>query len=204
MGFIGVLDFKSNNSASVLNVVNSLGVEAKLVKSREDVFLSDRLIMPGVGHIDSIVHEMDALGLRDAIVDFSTHGNYVLGICLGQHILGTVSEESPAANTLGILDFEVNKLPKSIDLSLRVPHVGWNSVNFKIDHPLFEGIPSGSDFYFSHSYAITTAGHFNMAETQHSVLFASVAGSGNVLSVQFHPEKSQRVGRQLLSNYCRL
>ena len=202
MGFVGIMDFKGNNSKSVLSVVTSLGIEAKLIKSPDDILRSDRLIVPGVGHIDSVVREMDELYLRDAIVDFSKSGNFLLGICLGQHLLGNESEESSKVRTLGILDFEVSKLPNNFEAGLRVPHVGWNSVYFNKDHALFHNIPSSSDFYFSHSYAITTNTVSNMASTEHSVWFTSVAGRDNILSIQFHPEKSQKVGRQLLSNFC--
>ena len=204
MGSIGIIDFESNNSKSVLSVVTSLGFEAKLIKSPDEILALDRLIIPGVGHIDSIVEEMDGLDFRDAIISFSKTGNFLLGICLGQHLLGNGSEESSNAQTLGILDFEVSKLPNRFEIGLRVPHVGWNSVYFDEDNPLFRDIPSSSDFYFSHSYAITRKTDSAMACTEHSVIFTSVAGKENILSVQFHPEKSQRVGRQLLSNFCSL
>jgi glutamine amidotransferase len=204
MSSVGIIDFESNNSKSVLSVITSLGVEAKLIKSPDEILALDRLIIPGVGHIDSIVREMDELDFRDAIISFSKTGKFLLGICLGQHLLGKSSEESSSAKTLGILDFEVCKLPNHFENGLRVPHVGWNSIHFDEDNPLFRNIPSSSDFYFSHSYAITTKTDSAMACTEHSVSFTSVAGKENILSVQFHPEKSQRVGRQLLSNFCSL
>jgi len=204
MGYIGIVDFASNNSKSVLNVIQSLGFEAKLVTSGDEISRADRLIIPGVGHIDSIVSEMDALGLRTPIKAFASRGNHILGICLGQHLLGLSSEESVNTKTLGVLNFSVNRMPVSLDAGLRVPHVGWNSIMIKVMHPLFRSIPNGSDFYFSHSYAITTPSSASMAMTQHSVQFCSVAGADNVLSVQFHPEKSQKMGVQLLDNFCSL
>jgi len=204
MSFVGVVDFKSNNSKSVLSVISSLGIEAKLITIPEMIMKADRLIIPGVGHIDSLVREVDEFGFRDAIFDFSKTGKFLLGICLGQHLLGTRSEESSTSKTLGILDFEVNKLPSNFADGLRVPHVGWNSVSLVNEYPLFYSIPSSSDFYFSHSYAITSDTASTMGSTNHSVKFTSVAGKDNVLSVQFHPEKSQKVGRQLLTNFCGL
>ena len=204
MGFVGILDLKCNNSKSVLSVLTSLGVNARLIRTKHQIQTSDRLIIPGVGHIESIVREIDEFGYRDAISDFSKTGNFLLGICLGQHLLGTGSEESPSAFTLGILDFEVRKLPTKLEVGLRVPHVGWNSVSFQSKHPLFHNIPPSSDFYFTHSYAITSTTENTMALTEHSVRFTSVAGNGNILSTQFHPEKSQKVGRQLLANFCDL
>ena len=204
MGYIGIIDFKSNNSKAVLNVVKSLGFNAKLVTSGHQIFGADRLIIPGVGHISSIVGEMDALELRSPISEFASRGNFLLGICLGQHLLGSGSEESFSSKTLGILDFKVSRLPTNLDVGLRVPHVGWNSITIIKRHPLFESIPDGSDFYFSHSFAITTPTDNSLAMTEHSVLFCSVAGGDNVFSVQFHPEKSQKVGLRLLSNFCNL
>jgi glutamine amidotransferase len=204
MGFVGVIDFKGNNSTSVLSVVRSLGIQAKLIESTNDIISADRIIIPGVGHIDSIVEEMDELGFRETIIDFSKTGKFLLGICLGQHLLGNQSEECSDAKTLGILNFEVNKLPSNFDAGLRIPHVGWNTVEFHEEHPLFLNIPTSSDFYFSHSYAITADTENSLAITEHSVLFTSVAGRDNILSVQFHPEKSQKVGRELLKNFCEL
>ena len=189
---------------SVLSALLSIGIDAKLIQSQEDISNSDRLIIPGVGHVESIVQEMDELDYRDAILNFAARGNFLLGICLGQHLLGLQSEESPASNTLGILDFKVNRLQSGINSSFRVPHVGWNSIEFENDHEIFRNVATGSDFYFSHSYAITGITALALASTDHSTRFTSVAGKDNVLSVQFHPEKSQRVGRQLLMNFCEL
>ena len=204
MGYVGVLDFRSNNSRSVLSAIASLGIDTKLIESTEDILNADRIIIPGVGHVESIVTEMDELNFRDAIIKFAAGGNFLLGICLGQHLLGIASEESPFAKTLGILDFSVNKLPARIDARFRVPHVGWNSIEFENSHPLLTNIPTGSDFYFSHSYAITAKTTLALASTEHSIKFTSIAGKENVLSVQFHPEKSQKVGSQLLTNFCGL
>jgi glutamine amidotransferase len=204
MGFVGILDLKSNNSKSLLSVLTSLGINARLIRSIDQIRASDRLIIPGVGHIESIVREIDELCYRDAITDFSKAGNFLLGICLGQHLLGTGSEESPNAVTLGVLDFAVSKLPTKLEVGLKVPHVGWNSVSFESKHPLFRNISPLSDFYFSHSYAITSTTENTMAITEHSVEFTSVAGRDNILSSQFHPEKSQKVGRQFLTNFCDL
>jgi glutamine amidotransferase len=204
MGFVGILDLQCNNGKSILSMLKSLGINAELITSKNQIRASERLIIPGVGHIESIVREIDELGYRDAISDFSKTGNYLLGICLGQHLLGTGSEESPRAVTLGVLDFKVNRLPANLKLGLRVPHVGWNSVSPQSPHPLFHKIPPFSDFYFSHSYAITSLTESTIAFTEHSVEFTSVAGHDNIMSTQFHPEKSQKVGRQLLANFCAL
>ena len=204
MGYVGIINFRSNNSMSVLSAITSLGIDAKLIESDEDILTADRLIIPGVGHIESIVQEMDKMNFRDAIIKFAARGNFLLGICLGQHLLGLQSEESPAAKTLGILGFRVNKLPAGIESRFRVPHVGWNSIEFENNHPLFTNISPGSDFYFSHSYAITSNTAIALASTEHSTRFTSVAGKDNILSVQFHPEKSQKIGSQLLMNFCDL
>ena len=204
MGYVGIFCFKTNNSLSVLSAIKELGEEVKFITSSEDIAKADRLIIPGVGHIDSVVQEMDELNFRDDIKKFASQGKFVLGICLGQHLLGLQSEESATAETLGILDFNVSKLPNGRSSRFRVPHVGWNSVEHDGAHPLFLNISPGNDFYFSHSFAITTKNSITLATTEHSAVFASAAGKDNVLSVQFHPEKSQRAGLQLLKNFCEL
>ncbi len=188
----------------MLSAVRSLGIEAKLIESQKDIKNSNRIIIPGVGHIGSIVKEMDAANFRNELVDFALKGNYVLGICLGQHLLGLNSEESILAKTLGLLDFTVNKLSSNAEVGIRVPHVGWNSVEYTDSHDLFKSISDGSDFYFSHSYAITSDTNLSLGTTQHSNRFISAAGKDNILSVQFHPEKSQKVGSYLLRNFCEL
>lgn len=204
MGYVGIVDFKSNNASSVLNVVASLGYEAKLVKNVFEIENSAHLIIPGVGHIDSLVTEMDQLNLRECLTTYAISGKSVLGICLGQHLLGRRSEESLNVKTLGVLDFEVNTLPANLEIGLRVPHVGWNSVEIDKENTIFQGIPDQSDFYFSHSYGITKKCNATLASTEHSIRFTSVACVDNVYGVQFHPEKSQKVGRKLLENFCRL
>jgi glutamine amidotransferase len=204
MSYVGIVDFKSNNSKSVYNVLTSLGIEARVIHTKRDLANSERLIIPGVGHIKSISDEMDSLDFRDEIKKFAKRGNFLLGICLGQHLLGKGSEESDSTDTLGILDFTVRRIPYDTNRRLRVPHVGWNSIEFEKSHDLLRQIQSGSDFYFSHSYAITSSGLNTIATTEHSVKFSSIVGNQNVYSVQFHPEKSQATGRQLLVNFCRL
>jgi glutamine amidotransferase len=204
MSYVGIVDFKDNNSKAVYNVLTSLGIQAKIVTTKREIANSERMIIPGVGHIQSICHEMDSLDLREVIINYAEKGNFLLGICLGQHLLGKGSEEESSISTLGILDFTVKKIPVDLKKRLRVPHVGWNSIEFEEGHELLRGIKSGSDFYFSHSYAITANTPCSMATSNHSVRFSSIAGSRNVLSVQFHPEKSQDVGRQLLTNFCGL
>jgi glutamine amidotransferase len=204
MGYIGIIDLKSNNSKSVLSAITLLGFEAKFIDSVEGILNADRIVVPGVGHIASIVKEMDELELRDSMIEFASKGNFILGICLGQHLLGLSSEEDLSAQTLGVLDFKTSKLPTKMEEKLRVPHVGWNSIEFDSPHPLFRSISIGSDFYFSHSYAIISENNLTLATTEHSIRFTSVAGEDNLLSVQFHPEKSQKNGAQLLTNFCEL
>lgn len=204
MGYVGIVQLEGSNSRSVHNSLTSLGFEARFVNTEKSIASSDKLILPGVGHIASVVFEIEKLKLRQSILNFVKNGNFLLGICLGTHLLGTLSDESSTTKTLGLLDFTVSKLDALPDRGFRIPHVGWNTIEYSTSHSLLNKIPSGTDFYFSHSYGIRSNPSFELAKTRHLDDFSSVVGRDNVFGVQFHPEKSQKMGSTLLSNFCEL
>lgn len=204
MNSIGILDFQSSNSYPLLNTIRNLGYEAHLIDSPSLVDSRDKLIIPGVGHIGSLVRELDSGGYRNPILQHVSSGKFVLGICLGMQALASSSEEDPKACTLGVFSSRVCSLVPDPEMNIRVPHVGWNSVEYYRRDPLFTGIPQKSDFYFTHSFGVGDFNNETIATTEHGNVFASAINFGNVFGVQFHPEKSQKYGEKLLSNFCKL
>jgi len=198
---IGIANLQIGNLRSVANAVDSLGYDHCLVESAEQLDSLTHLIMPGVGSFHRAMQNVNDLGLREPIRDFVASGRPLLGVCLGMQLLGSSGEEGENTAGLDLVAGEVRKFdPARVD---SIPHVGWNSVEFQADHPVFRDVRTGVDFYFLHSY------HFRPAD-QNSVVgltecgekFVSAVAQANVVGVQFHPEKSQANGLRLLDNFC--
>ena len=203
---IAIIDYKAGNLTSVQRALTFLGQDSVITSSPADVLEAERIIFPGVGAAGSAMFDLMRLKLDRALVEAYGRGKPILGICLGTQIVMERSEENQTP-CLGIIKGEVLRF--SEDLSepggrrLKVPHMGWNSVNLTRKHPVFEGIDSRSEFYFVHSYYPAPRESRNLlGETAYGIPFASVLVSANLAAVQFHPEKSGRPGLRLLSNFC--
>ena len=191
---IGIITYGAGNVASVQNALDRLGVKSLISDDRKTLEQCDKLIFPGVGHAAHAMENLSRKGLDKVLQDFRRP---VLGICLGMQLMGSESEEGPTKG-LGLLGFRV----KRFDISEKVPHMGWNSIEIK-DHPLFDGIENGSHFYFVHGYyAELFAG--TIASTDYEIPFSAAVASGNYFGVQFHPEKSGPVGAKILENFVKL
>lgn len=197
-----IIDYKAGNLTSVRLAFASLGVETLTTSEPEQVLSADRIVFPGVGAAGSAMQNLTQLKLIDAIKIQIEQGVPFLGICLGMQILFESSEEDKGTPCLGILPGKVKRFNEGKNGD-KIPQMGWNQVNFKIEHPVFKGINSGSDFYFVHSYYVAPAEKkYIFAETNYSgVSFTSVSGKNNLIATQFHPEKSGRIGLKLLDNF---
>lgn len=198
------MDYKAGNLASVRLALEHLGVPAVITRDAGEIAAADRVIFPGVGAAGSAMENIDVLGFRKVLKEGVGQGKPFLGICLGTQIIFEHSEEDGGADCLGIIPGNVVKFnPK--DPLCKIPQMGWNTVEFKKDHPLFEGIEDESEFYFVHSYyPVPSDPAYILAETEYAgVRFASVVGKGNLLATQFHPERSGRIGLKLLENFGR-
>ena len=200
---VGILDLKSSNSGAIKSIVEKSFPEfdVKMVSSNEHFDDADNLILPGVGQIKSVTNEIDALNLRVAINKFALSNRNILGICLGLQLLGTSSDEEKTVNCLGLLDYKTEAMASR--KGYPVPHVGWNNISIKQDNPLLSGIANETDFYFSHSFAVVESEE-TVATTHYNTDFVSIVAKQNIFGVQFHPEKSQKDGLSLLSNFIRL
>ena len=196
---IVVLDYGAGNLSSVQNVLRYFGADFVVTSDPKEVERASTLIFPGDGEAAASMGELRRTGLDEALRAFHGSGRKMLGICIGCQVIFSHSEERDT-RCLGLLPGEVKRFARSS--GLKVPHMGWNSVRFRVSHPVFDGLPQESSFYFIHSYYPVPAdpGH-RAAETEYGETFISAVAAGNVVAVQFHPEKSGPVGLRLISNF---
>lgn len=195
-----ILNYGSGNIKSVFNMLNLFDCEVVISNNTESIRNATHLILPGVSAFGSAMAKMKSEIPID-VVSQEVHQNKkpFLGICVGMQILATKGYEFGEHEGLGWIDGEVRRLEPS---GLPVPHVGWNEVIEKQTSCLFTGIPAKSDFYFVHSYAFTPRDlKCVIAETEYGDLFPSIVQKENIFGVQFHPEKSQQVGKALIENF---
>ena len=205
---IAIIDYKAGNLTSVQRALHSLGVESVVTEDSTQVMKAERIIFPGVGAAGKAMSDLKRLGLDRAIVEAFRGGKPILGICLGTQIIMTWSEENDTP-CLGLIPGEVRRFQDGLadgdGRRLKVPHMGWNGVTLKAEHPLFEGVDPESEFYFVHAYyPVPDDGSDTvLGETDYGIRFASVLRFKNLVAVQFHLEKSGRPGLKILSNFCR-
>lgn len=201
---IAVVDYGAGNVQSVVNALDRIGVENRLTADPQIIADAAGVIVPGVGAARDTMRNLEAAGLVEPILAFINSGRPYLGICMGMQALMTTSEEHGGQDCLGIIEGAARLL----EIDLQVPHMGWNAVDYSpagADHPLFDGIPDGSDFYFAHSFACyPTDPEWILGTTDYGVQFPTVVGRGVVTAVQFHPEKSGPNGLRMLWNFSEI
>jgi imidazole glycerol phosphate synthase glutamine amidotransferase subunit len=193
---VAVVDYGAGNLVSVRRAFEVAGVEPRFVTEGDTLGVPDLLVVPGVGASAPAMNRLRRRGLDRAIPDAVQRGATYLGICLGLQLLFDQSEED-GARTLGLLPGVTRQLRGAP----RLPHVGWNAVSRRVEHPLFNGIAAEAPFYFVHSFAgEPAAASAILAESEYGGAFTSAVASGGILGVQFHPERSGRDGLRLLAN----
>lgn len=217
---IAVVDYHKGNLKSVERGLIVVGGDARITDDPAVIAAADAIVLPGVGAFADAAETMCELGQMSVIRDAIQRGVPFLGICLGMHLMFEEGEEGEVVTAededpirpkgLAVLPGVVAHLPRAGEegKAYKIPHVGWNSIEY--DHlgqaasPLFEGIPQGEYFYFTHSYAVP-ATPASIAETTHSITFPSVVQyEDHAFGVQFHPEKSSDAGAQMLRNFVRI
>ncbi len=196
-----IIDYGMGNLRSVEKAVEAVGGTPSISPDPDAVRNAERLILPGVGAFGDAMENLRQRGLDRAICEAVREGKPLLGLCLGLQLLFSQSEEFGLHQGLNLIPGKVLRFDEA---GLRVPHVGWNILNMKRQHPIFQGIKSGRDFYFVHSYAIVCERETDLlAVTEYGGEVTAVIGRANILGVQFHPEKSQVNGLRLIENCCR-
>jgi glutamine amidotransferase len=199
---IALIDYKAGNLTSVRKALTAVGAEFYTPDAASDLEKARGIIVPGVGHFGA-TRALDQPWV-DAIISHIGEGRPLLGICLGMQFLFESSEEAPDLKGLGLLSGSCRRLrPPASDRELKVPHVGWNSLEKTREATIFSGIADGAQVYFTHSY-VAPVTRDTVAATEHGERFASVVQRGHVSGVQFHPEKSGDVGLQVLRNFLEM
>ena len=197
---IVIVDYQAGNLRSVQKALERSGAQATITSDERVIQAADALVFPGQGACDSSMRNLRERGLVEPIKAFIGSGRPFFGVCLGLQLLLEGSDEGVEPG-LGILKGRVRRLPDG----LKIPHMGWNQVRLLNRHPVLEGVPDGSNFYFVHSYYADPDDRSVVAGvTDYGVEFCSVAAWKNVIAVQFHPEKSGEVGLKLYENFVRL
>lgn len=195
---IGIVYYGAGNIFSLTAALDRLDLSYGMIREAEDFEKYDRYIIPGVGHAGSAMKKLEHTGLVPAIVNLKKP---VLGICVGMQLLTNHSEEGDSRLT-GIIPVETRLFSEK--LKVKVPHTGWNKIYQTTNSPLFTGIPSGTHFYFVHSFYIEFNSIFTIALAEYGIKFSAVIQKDNFYGVQFHPEKSGLAGEQLLKNFADL
>ena len=179
-----------------------VGVQAAVGSDPRAMAQAGALVLPGVGAFGAAMQQLTGKGLVEPLVDRIKAGVPFLGVCLGLQLLFEASEEDPGVRGLGLVPGDVRALPPTV----KVPHIGWNQVEICQDSQLFEEIPDRSAFYFVHSYAVVprSPAHVLGVTEYDGVTFVSAVATGNLAAVQFHPEKSSRLGLRFYRNFARL
>ena len=198
---IAVIDYRAGNLRSVLRALEKVGQKPVLINTPDELKRARAVVFPGQGASPAAMRVLEDRGLvaplRQAILD----GRPFLGICLGLQLLMDVSEEGDT-RCLGAVPGATRRL---LPQGLKVPHMGWNQAHFTKPHPVFDGLPQDSNFYFVHSYYADPADPSIVAAvTSYGVTFCSAVAQGNMVATQFHPEKSGDLGLQIYANFARM
>lgn len=200
---IKIVDYGMGNLRSVQKAFEKIGADAQIVSRPADVAGAQKLVLPGVGAFRDAIAELKRTGLDRPVREHIAACRPFLGICLGLQLLFDVSYEDGQWEGLGVLPGKVVRFADQADL--KIPHMGWNSLEFARPTRLFEGVPEGSSVYFVHSYYVVPEDESVIAaRTEHGTRFVSAVAKNNLFATQFHPEKSQSVGLRVLTNFARL
>lgn len=198
---IGVVSVGVGNIGSLRHALDTQGWDTVPVASPELLDSLTHLILPGVGAFPAAMNKLEEARLLQPLKDFAASGRPLLGICLGMQLLATVGTEGEDRIGLDLIGGTVRRLPQYSPL--RLPHVGWNEIRIVRPHPVLEKVRDTADMYFVHSYYFEAHDEeVIIGNTDHGCEFASIIGRGNVIGVQFHPEKSQFYGLRMLENFC--
>jgi glutamine amidotransferase len=198
---IAIIDYGAGNLRSVVNAITRLGYQPKITSNPIDVINAEAVILPGVGAAADTMANLERLGLISPIYQYVAEDRPFFGVCIGLQLLFTGTEEGGWHKCLGIIPGRVRRLPSG----LKIPHMGWNQVRQRVEHPIFDGIADEANFYFVHSYYVEPDDEsLVIGETEYGIPICSVIAKGKLVATQFHPEKSGEVGLKFYDNFIKL
>lgn len=198
---IAIIDYGVGNLRSVEKAFTSQDIEAVVTSDEKILRKADKLVLPGVGAFKACMDGLKARRFDELVLEAANSGKPIIGLCVGLQMMFDEGHEFGVHKGLGLMPGRVVKFPDK----LRVPHIGWNQVEFKQDHPIFGELPSQTFFYFVHSYYVEAEDESNvLGVTDYGMRYASICGRDNIVGVQFHPEKSQTAGLKLLKNFAEI
>lgn len=200
---IAICDYDAGNIMSVQKACAWLGHDYVLTRDRNTILSADYVILPGVGSFGDAMEKLHSYGLDEVLLEVHKKGMPLLGICLGLQLMFEKSAETPDVKGLGLLNGSIERIPDQGG-SLKIPHMGWNSLNYPSEGKLFSGIPENTDVYFVHSFylPVTDADKGTIkAVTHYGVEIGASVEKDNLFACQFHPEKSGRWGLKILDNF---
>jgi glutamine amidotransferase len=200
---IAIIDYGMGNLRSVQKAFEQVGTSAEIISHPEEIDRAERIVLPGVGAFQDAVGVLRAKNMDGPILSHIEKGKLFLGICLGLQMLLDVGYEDGVHQGLGVIKGKVVRFDVDTRLGLKVPHMGWNQLEVKKASPLVRDLPKGGSVYFVHSYyAVPEDESVIATTTDYGGPFVSSVWRENVMATQFHPEKSQKVGLQILSNFA--
>ena len=201
---IAIIDYGVGNLFSVCASLKKIGAEAIVTSKKEVIERADKIILPGVGAFADAIAKLKKTGLDEVIKAEAKKGKYIMGICLGMQMLFEKSYEYGEHKGLGLLKGSVVPMQGVIDSSLQIPHIGYNSLIFKKNHPLLKYIKEGDFVYFVHSYYAVDCEDSLIAYSEYDKDITAIVGKDNIMGCQFHPEKSGEVGLNILRAFCEM
>ena len=202
---IAVIDYGVGNLFSLTASLGYLGAETIVTNKKEDIIAADKIILPGVGAFEDAIAKLRATGLVDTIMEETAKGKPLLGICLGMQLLFEESHEYGVHQGLGLIKGTIASITEDMKAAeitdLKVPHMGWNPLNFVEDEPLFKYINQGDSVYYVHSFYGKDCDESTIATSEYGIKITGAVRSGSVYGTQFHPEKSGEVGLKILKAF---
>lgn len=201
---IAIIDYGVGNLFSLASSFKALGYETVVTGDAEVIRKADKLVLPGVGAFADAIKKLKDSSLDKVVIEQAQKGKYLLGICLGMQMLFEKSFEYGEHDGLGLIKGQVVSMSDSLDKSLKIPHIGWNGLNFKKESPLFKYIKDGDCVYFVHSYYAQNCEQSLIATTEYGKELTAAVSDKNIFGCQFHPEKSGNVGLNILKAFCEM
>ena len=202
---IAIVDYGVGNLYSLHRSFEAIGAEVKITADEREIKAADRILLPGVGAFGDAANKLYASGLSELITEEAKEGKPLLGICLGMQMLLEKSLEYGEHRGLGLIEGEVRPISEVIPKGLKIPHIGWNALQFQGEKsPLFKYVEEGECVYFVHSYHGANCGKNVIATAEYGVPLTAAVGKDSVFGCQFHPEKSGKVGLNILRAFVEL